>query len=330
MRKILLGTTVYGGYINTFFNYCIPSLLSDGNFPALSKQRRIIINIHTDLAGNHLLMNRMMEIDNIEFSIMVDVIKDENKYDQLGRHQNADLREAKKIGADYHCLMPDFIYSSNCFSNILKLSHKAVCRLVLSASMESISPELNNYRSDGILSIRAEDLATLALKYMHPGTKQWLATKNDYPSAHVLVWEGKNTLHMCSPHCTPVYIANEVINSSGNLSSPLDGILDKVIFGDIYCTKPDDQIVIAEVSNDSGRSIDNKRVDAQEFCRIMKWDTTGSFRQLAVFNSETIDPICRKMLGDKWWNDVEISVEKNKIVGTIMHSMGVENAEHIR
>lgn len=319
-----MGVTVYGSYIDTFLKYCIPSLLAEGNFPALSKERHIIINVHTDLAGRALLTDKLANIDHVEWGITPDVIKSDDKYEQLGRHQNADLREAKRISADYHCLMPDFIYSHNCFANVLRSPHKAICRLVLSTSQEQMLPSLRPYFID-TLSISAEALATLALKHIHPGVKHWLATKEGYPASHVIVWEGQNTLHMCSPHCTPVYIAHEV-NNAGNYVLPLDGILDRIIKGEIYCTKPSDEIVIAEISPDKGRKPDEARVDLNEFCRCMKWDINDSFMQLHVFNSETIDPICRKLLGDTWWNDVEISVEKNKVVTEMMKKMGVEDA----
>ncbi len=325
MKRILFGTTMYGSYVNIFLQYCWPSLLAKGNLPALLKEYHVQINIHTDAAGKSLLLGKLQLPEGVDFVFIHDINPHDDKYEQLGRHQNFDLREAKRTGADYHCLMPDFIYSENCFAGVLKSEHKAICRLVISTSKEAISPALDSYRGFGTLSIPAQALATLSLKYMHPGIRHWHATKVGYPETHVLVWEGENTLHMCSPHCTPVYIANEVINNGNNIW-PLDGILDKVIIGDIYCTKPDDGIVIVEVSADKGRKVNDKRVDIEEFCRIIKWDMTESFRQLSVFNSETIDPICRKMLGDTWWNDVEISVEKNKIVGAILQSMGVKNA----
>lgn len=302
MKPLLLGVTVYGSYhVNMFLNYCWPSLMSPGNLDALRKERDVGVIIHTDHKSAPFLKN-------VPFPIL-DVIANEDKYEQLGRHQNADLKIAKEHGADYHCLMPDYVYSENFFAGMMKSvnrGHKAIARLVVSTTQETICSVLRPNMS-------AKELATLSLQNIHLGIKHWLATNEGYPNTHVVAWEGKDTLRMCSPHCSPIYIANEAIQLS-DTNLPLDCILDKVIIGDVYCPKPEDEMVIIEVSSKYSRNEDDSRVDLNEFCRIMRVDTKGSAKQVKIFETETVDEIDRRKLGDRYWSEDDIFAQKCKIM----------------
>ena len=305
MKQILLGLTVYGDHhLQMFEKYCLPSLMADGNLPALAKHRVIIFNIHTDKDGFTKLFNKI----GYNTNLIVDVIND-NKYDQLGRHQTQDLREAKKIGADYHCLMPDYIYSEKFFTGMLKaieLGHKAIGRLVVSTVMEKILPLINPNMS-------AKKLATLSLLHIHPGIRNWLVTPVGYPQTHVLAFVGKDTLGMYSPHIHPVYIANEAILPI-NEDFPLDCMLDRITDEPIYCPKPEDEMVIIELTPEGKRKSNYTAVDLKEFKRIFKWDTRDSPKQLAIFKEATIDPIDREMIGnDNYWQDNDIAKIKQTV-----------------
>lgn len=317
MKSILIGATIYGWrYVDVFLKYCLPSLMTYGNFPALKEQRNIILVIHSDAQSLARLAKEMVLPEYITLKCVVD-ITGEDKYIQLGKHQHDDLKMAKSIGADYHLLMPDFVYSENCFSGVLKCiknGHTAIARLIISTTQETICPLIKSTNS-------ASDLATLSLLHIHPGISHWFATKEGFPNNHVVMWEGENTLHMCSPHCSPVYIANEAINIDSSYAS-LDAILDKIVVGDIYCPRPDDGIVIIELTPYFDRARNDIRVDLKEFCRIFKWDTGNSLQQFKIFDAETIDPIDRTKLGDKFLNDIEIITLKSIITEAIKQNMG--------
>ena len=310
MRPLLIGCTVYGQrYLHSFLNYTWPSLLSEGNFSALSKVREVRLLIHTDQATAPYLSEK-------GFTCVADIMEGD-KYEQLGYNQRVDLRIAKEKGADYHLLMPDFVYSGDFFTGMLKASekHKAITRLVVSTCQEKIWPHLK-------VGMTAEELATLSLKYIHPGIKHWLMPKEGLPNTHVLAWQTENTLRMCSPHQTVVYIANEAIKlADSNL--PLDCILDKIIEGDIYCTQPEDGMVIIELSPKDSRKLNDKVIDLPEFARIFKWDTKNSQKQFEIFQKETVDPVNRKALGCQYWNDLEISRQKAIVCDEIRRSYAV-------
>jgi len=301
MNPILLGMTCYGEqYLNSFFNYTLPSLMSEGNLPALGKVRDVRLLIHTDKASAHHFANK-------GFQTLCNVMEGD-KYEQIGIHQHQDLAIAKQNGADYHLLMPDFVYSGDFFEGMLKASgkYKAITRLVVSTTQETIWPHLK-------VGISAKDLATLSLQHIHPGIRHWLMPGTGLPNTHVVAWVGKDTLRMCSPHQTVVYIANEAIKLD-DTSFPLDCILDRVIDGDIHCTKPEDEMVVIEISPQDSRKPNDKTIDLNEFIRIFRWDTDSSPKQFEIFRQETVDAIYTQ---DEYWDDVAISEQKSMIMKEI-------------
>ena len=313
-NPLLLGATIYGErYLNSFLNYTWPSLMCEGNLPAVAKLRDVRILIHTDKATEPLLRER-------GFMCLPNVMEGD-KYEQIGIHQHQDLAVAKQNGADYHLLMPDFVYSGNFFTGMLKAAekHTAITRLVVSTVQESIWPFLK-------VGISARELATLSLEHIHPGVRHWLVPEDGLPNNHVLAWQTKNTLRMCSPHQTVIYIANEAIKLDDS-SLPLDCILDKIIDGPVYCPKPEDEMVMIELSPKDSRQPNDEPIDLKEFVRILKADTNGSMKQLEIFRQETVDPINRHGLGQDWWNDIEISRQKDIIFAAIGDSYALDGKE---
>lgn len=301
MRPILIGATIFGErYLDLFFRHCLPSLMSEGNFPYLNKHRDVRLMIHTDAQGQSCFQD-------IGIPALCDVTEGD-KYAMIGRHEKIDLAIAKENGADYHLLMPDYVYSDNCFRGVLKAveKHRAITRLVVSTVQEDMAPELNKPRS-------AKELAALSLKHIHLGVRHWLADREGLPNNHVIAWQTKDELRMCSPHQTPVYIANEAIRLADS-DSPLDCILDQVIDGPIYCPQPEDEICIVELSPRNSRQPNDKRIDLKEFVRILRWDTGESIKQQELFFQETVDAVD----GSGEWNDIEISEQKD----TIRHALG--------
>lgn len=198
---------------------------------------------------------------------------------------------------------------------------------MLSTEKEEICPDLERYRHNGALLIPANHLATLGLKYIHPGIKHWLYSKGGWPGTHVLVMEGQNTLHLLSPHCTPVYLANEAITPCGNL--PLDNNLDKITSAKIYCTKPEDGIVQIEITTKNNRPT-GAYVDLNEFCRIFREDTGNSKIQREIWSEETIDPIKREWLTSFPMNDVEIASKKKFINDALDQSFTLKHIGYNR
>lgn len=314
-KPFLMGMSAWGGHIDTFLEWTLPSLMANGNLPALRDKYRVLINIHTDRDGRKYICDNLPFVNGVDFRIMTDANKGDDKYAQLGSHQNSDLCEAKRIGADYHLLMPDFVYSHDFFVGVLKCikrGHKAIARLVLSTCARSAISELEKYRAWNVISVPAADLATIGLRNIHPRIKHWFVEGDKYPNIHVVAWKGEFALHMHSPHCSPVYIANEAILIP-NCIKPLDSILNQAIDSDIYCTSINDGIVAIEISLDNEECPDQFAVGLNEFCRIIRENSNNSEKQLAVFKNGTVDPICRDMLEDVYLSDIEIVEAKQTV-----------------
>lgn len=307
---ILLGMSVWGDYVDKFLHWTLPSLMAPGNLPSIEA----VFNIHTDEEGykklNHLPYN---------INFYFDVTK-EDKYFQLGKHQEKDLKKAKELKADYHCLMPDFIYSENTFRGIMEASqkHKVIGRLIMSSVQENICPELEKFRYDGVLLIPHITLSTLALKYIHPGINYWLAEEYVYPNIHIQCFEMENTLVMLSPHVSPVFIASDAINLPGD-GWPVDSRLDKITNEPIYCTKLEDGICITEITPKHSRKIDNRKLNIMEFALMLRYNCSYSDKLLKLFNEPTIDPINRSMLGKRFHWAPESQKEMVKYINNALN-----------
>jgi len=342
-RSFLVGLSVWGEhYLGIFTNYCLPSLLAEGNLFALQKQRQTILFIHTDPAGKETIeraeiTRRMKEMGVI---ILYQMVNEQliarfgdgpsNKYWHLGMVQSLDLHLAKTLNADYHLLMPDTIYSNNHFAGILKLATEgklAITRLLLSTAMESIGPRVDRFRSDGIISIPAADLAALSVAHIHAASRPWIVTNKDIATegsnTHIVVWEGKETLHILSPHQTILYIDRHVIHDiPKRFFMTLDSELDKIIPEQcpIYCPKPEDEVGLIELTSENQRPTEPPRSSIAEFCRNFWYGgSEGSTAYLKFFNEDIIDGVNREQIpGRSYMQEADIAAAKAMIKDAVL------------
>ena len=95
----------------------------------------------------------------------------------------------------------------------------------------------------------------------------------------------------------------------------------------MYCPKPEDEMVMIELSPKDSRQPNDEPIDLKEFVRILKADTNGSMKQLEIFRQETVDPINRHELGNEWWDSIEISRQRDIIFGAIGDSYALDGKE---
>jgi hypothetical protein len=315
MKKIVLGISIWGEhYQKMFLDFCLPSLMAPGNLPALAKEREIILHIYTTAECMEAINLNLPFFLKRKFTEIETPLGD--KYAHLGAMQRNQLQFAHDSGADYHLLMPDYVYSENCFTGILSanaLGRKAIARLVMSTKMEGIVPKLTRYRIGTTIAVPHANLATLALSNIHPACRNWLAQTNDYPSTHVQVFVARNNMRMLSPHQSPVFVAHEAITVPTSMM-PLDSQLDKITSAKWYCPKEDDGICMIEITPATARTPDYKRVGIKEFCRVFKFGSPSK-TQWELFNEETVDPINRYMLPSesRFWRDSSI-IEAKRII----------------
>jgi len=211
MKSILIAGAAWGEhYVTMLLDYCLPSMLA--SLPDLSKEREVIISIRTDeqLRVSHAeIIKKILSLGiKVFIESCEETATNNDKYYALSRVQNIDIKYAREIGADYHLLMPDNIYSENHFKSLMAAvnrGHKAIVKLCPSTVMETILPEIEPYRDGDTIRIPPGDLTAIALKNLHFRSEAW-STADGYPNIHIAMWEGKDSFHIIASHQTALYL----------------------------------------------------------------------------------------------------------------------------
>ncbi len=344
MRSFVIGVSVWGQhYIKILLDYCLPSLLTEGNLGILCKERQLIILVHTDEEGKELLENSD-SVQKVRAKGAMIIYKMVNpqltkyfadnpdyKYWHLGMIQSLELYLAKTLDADYHILMPDSIYSNNHFAGLLRAverGHKAILRLMLSTRMEGVCPKVEAYRKDGVISIPAADLTSLSLDNVHSASRAWIVTNNniekEMPNIYVLVWEGRDAAYTSSPHQTLLYLDREISRGiPKRYFITLDSELDKIIPENvpIYCPKIEDEICLIEMTSEKQRPRELKWSSLTDFCRSFWFGTQGSMKYWRIFDQENIDPINREMIPERgYMSETDIRKAKKTIQDALLQA----------
>lgn len=315
MRNLVIGGGAWGEhYVDMLINYCLPSMFE--SISAVLLRRRVLLVVYTD---DHKKIMASPIIKTLEYfgvhlgiySVEDDVNTGE-KYSILGKYQAKGLEIAKLAHADYHSLMPDHVYANQHFNGLMaavERGHKAITRLCVSTVMETIEADLKSYREGDRLSVPDADLTAIALKNLHPRAELWSVRNETYPSIHVAMLEGKDSLSIFSPHQSILYIDRDEIRISPT-HRPLDNELDFVISEDcpIYCPKVDDRMGLIEVTRANTVTGDKIPFTAASWCK--KYWAVVDRRHLKYLSMETTDPINREMLDRPYMERVHFNYNR--------------------
>lgn len=352
-RVWVIGVSVWGEhFLNIFTTYCLPSLITPGNFGALCKERKVVLLIHTNKAGEKRISQseavKAMQAMGVEIVYrMLDeallseiAIHGNHKYWHLGMVQSLDLFFAKFLDADYHLTMPDTVYSASHFSNLLKLvarGHRAIIKSAYRTRLQEVCPEVEKFRHDGMISIPAADLGSIAVGHLHTDSIPLFITQRDLatelPAAHVLIWEGEHGLHLLSPHQTILYLDREGLRKLTNrYFITLDSELDKIIPEDfaVYCPKPEDEINLIEISHDTLSAPRSNSASLREFANVF-WQNVESMAHWRFFNESTVDALNRVTITDRHFlQEAEIERAKEAIRAVLLEACPVTTTEQTR
>jgi hypothetical protein len=336
-RPFLIGFSVWGeSYIRMLLDYCLPSLLADGNFKALVETHQPVLFIHTKPEDRTILeqadvMRRVKSLGVqvvymiVNHSLVQHFCEDPNYvYWHLGMVQSIDLYVAKALGADYHLLMPDSVYSKDHFKNLLQAAGRGnpvIIRLMLSTNMEGICPEIDRYREGSAIAIPAADLTALSVAHVHSASRSWIITGNnlqtEMPKVHVAILEGKETLHMLSPHQTIVYLDHALVKGlRKRFYLSLDSELDKIIPLEcaVYCPQAADEICLIEMTSQKQRPSKLSWGSSEEFSRTFWSNTQESMSYWKVFDASIIDRLNRELVSERaYMKETEIMNAKRTI-----------------
>jgi len=256
--RLCLGVLVFGGYVDRFLKYCVPSLLAPGNVRSLFQP---LIIIHTDAASVDALERGVSELRKIS-TVEIYLIPEEvlaivpehsaNKYWLLGAALNLHMQQAKYRAHDYHMLMPDHVYGTGFFANMMRLAKdgkKAIVQGGLSGKMEVVGPMVEEANG----AIGPADLNAAVLSNLHPQLYPFVMNwRENFPISLLMILVGEQEVHIASPHMSIVYLSHELLMRMPlRLFNTTDAQLPFFIPEDVepYVPGPDDGMVYVELSD---------------------------------------------------------------------------------
>lgn len=308
-RIIVFSLLCWGeSYISNLLHFCFASLLAEGNIPSLSKERDIIIAIHTDeksaeIISKHSVTHRLLLHGvHLQYFLLSDNListvnsDPNNKYWLLGVSQTLHMLYAKRLNADLHVSAPDEVYSSEFFSNILqkvRAGAKVITQSTFRSDIDKMLPLIEGYRKDSIISINTPQLAAHALNNAHPSVERVKINNRPsnlhWPASHQLLWEGEDVLHVVCPHQHPVFISAEIIfRLKDRYYHTLDSELEKIVPEDcpVECPKAVDNMMMVELSP-ADQFPPQPYVDIEQYCNHF-WQRIGTPKLIKFFNLETV------------------------------------------
>lgn len=301
-RDILVVSLLAFGksYIQKMLDYTFKSFMAPGNFPALLKEKKIIVYIQTDQLGQSLIEAADIAAKLKALGVLFDyaIIPDkvielldnnDSTYWMLGAGASLGLHYAKCMGAAFHHSFPDMVYSDKFFSELLRLSktHMAIlcsgCRSDESLMIPAITP----YLTDDSLSVPSGDLMAHHLNCLHLVSWPYVVNNRgnswSYPQSHVMIWESQDHVCINSPHHNALWLDYSLIkNLPSRFYWTLDSEMDLICKGeDYYIVQECDELYQAELSAPERASITDKYADAVT-CAKLLWNAV-SHRDLVKF-----------------------------------------------
>jgi hypothetical protein len=175
VRKLALICTFWGQRFTDFFEtYCIPSLLTSENLPAVSRNYGVTILLYTERATFERLMrsprfeqlSRCAEIRPIYF----DSFRDGVTSNHWEPWHHAALNYAHEFFG-FLLLIPDCVYVKDCFSRVAAALERAdvvyypvpeVCQEVVTQRFDT------NFNADGALELDSLEMANVVVDFIHP------------------------------------------------------------------------------------------------------------------------------------------------------------------
>lgn len=320
---VLLALSVWGDeYLHRFLHFCLPSLLEEKNIVAL-KSRKASMFIHTDSKGQEAICNHPILPELLKHGIQIQMmLLDEellemtihnNKYWHLGMTQSLHLQYAKALGMEYHLMMPDVVYSSEYFQKLFDLQKPIITHSLISADQATLS--LEGYREGMRLNIPAAELMSLSLLHSHAHMESYLIKQNrKLPRGHILIFEGKDTVHIMSPHQTIAFMSREyILQIPDRFFFTLDSELDKITDFPLYSPDAKDALVAVEIRGNVQAMARKEINTSSEYCQNFL-NRIPSKALHKLFLQGMAMPIERKLLGGRWYmEDHEIAAMKNEV-----------------
>lgn len=265
---IVMGCPLWGEkYIERFAQYCLPTILAPKNQAALNGKCRMVLFTDKQSFGYLVGLLENLERDH-GIQVLLHLIPDElikrlgddpmNKYWVLGVAGGVLLKTAARANMGFHMLLPDHCYGPAYFENLFRLSsdHEVIVQPGISASIETAAPELEKYRDGITLPVPDRDLGDIGFRHLHKQTASRLMNgatlPDDLPESHLLIWQGKDSLHVYCPHMNAAYLSPRICAlAPSRIPATLDAELPAIIAGNapFYVPKVSDGMTYIELSD---------------------------------------------------------------------------------
>jgi len=222
-NHILMAAPVWGvEFMETFVNYCIPSILAERNRKALASRCTLLLFTNRDsqralLSTTHALSKYGIELvlRRIPDAVADEINKDNmNKFWTLGVAHTLAIQHAVRYGMGFSMLVPDHIYSDHYYESLsnMQQQHDVILQTSITADIEGMRNGLTGARrSDGSIEISAQELGELGFRHMHAQTKQYMIKPTDFPDkmpyTQFQVWTRKDSLAIYSGFFNPVWMS---------------------------------------------------------------------------------------------------------------------------
>jgi len=235
---LLVHFAVWGaGYTSRFLEYCLPSLLAPDNLPAIGRERRVRVLIHTDDAslealGRAPLLHRLQEHCELDIQPYPGSLTETSSrisredaqigrnasYLFLGAFQSIAIDLASRARARVMLLVPDIVIEEHLFPRIDELfghGYKIVtCQTPTIDFGRARSVLGRARRPEGSISISPEALAGLQVKHLHPAFAARCVTPGNgdfYPCAQQL-FPYQDGFVIRALHYHPIAISPEALD----------------------------------------------------------------------------------------------------------------------
>lgn len=240
-KPIVLHFCCWGArYANKARRYLLPSLLAEGNLPALAKKHKVIIVIHCDQKAKEILfgageatrLQRYASIEvielpenvlkhyhaavgypNISFFRYINRRNDVLKYLLLGALQTKALHECVQLKATVSFLMPDVVLSDSFLSTAM--GHIQEKKMVLSSTFRtnfySVKGKLDNFYSKSdqeVLVISAQEMVRMQIEHLHSHEERQIVSEKTtcFRASTRLIFKINNGLMIRALHYHPILV----------------------------------------------------------------------------------------------------------------------------
>lgn len=207
-HKLLVVTAMWGDWhISKYLDLNLPTLLADGNFPALSNCCDISYLIYTSQNDMKRIQNApkvqaLSRFMKVEFCI----IASEMIADPIAAHHAVWAEATRKAKNDESFILlmpPDVAWSNGSFEHVghlLDTGKKAIFMTFLRVDSEAFAPALGSYGKfgDREISVSGTQMVEIAMRTLHPLMAAYLRNSSYFPiHPEMMLWAVPNEGLLC-------------------------------------------------------------------------------------------------------------------------------------